>query len=141
MAKDDFLSGNTRSLQEISCELMATGLSQQQLSLLVELLSAKSDEPKRSNVRRSKRLPSIPLPQDWAPNAKHYEWAKAHGRSEQWVLDMADKMRAWAISKDERKVSWDQCLYTFMMRDTTEPPKTPFQNGYRPNGLIGGGYA
>ena len=136
---DDLLAGGTRSVQAIADELLTTGLSQQQLSLLVELLAAKEIAP-AGRVRRSKRMPAIPLPQDWRPNLKHYEWAKAKGRSEPWVLGMAEKMRAWAISKDERKVNWDQCLYTFMMRETTEPPRNLFQTNGQPR-MIGGGYA
>lgn len=135
---DDLLSANARSVQAISAELLATGLNQQQLSLLVELLAAKDAAPAQ-RVRRSKRMPATPLPQNWAPNAQHYEWAKTKGRPVKWVLDMADKMRAWAISKDERRVNWDQVLYTFMLGDMTEPPRNLFQTNGR--GLIGGGYA
>lgn len=137
MDKDSFLPDNSRSAQAIYRELLKTGLTAEQLALVGELLSINTVP----NVRRTKRMPAVPVPQTWAPNPKHYEWAKAHGRSEQWVLDMADKMRSWAIAKDERRANWDQVLYTFMMRETTEPPKTLFQNGHRSNGLIGGGYA
>lgn len=136
----DLLSGTTRSVQDIAAEFLTTNPTQRQLSLLVELLAAKENAP-AGRVRRSKRMPPTPLPQDWQPNEKHYEWAKTKGQPERWVLSMAEKMRAWAISKDERRVNWDQVLYTFMMKDAEGPPRNLFQtNGHR-NGLIGGGYA
>lgn len=136
MGQDDFLSDNPRSTQAIYRELLKTGLTPEQLALVGELLSINAVP----NVRRTKRMPAIPLPPSWEPNEKHYAWAKEHHRSEQWVLLMAQRMRAWAIAKDERRANWDQVLYTFMMKDVEGAPRNLFANGQKSQ-LIGGGYA
>lgn len=129
-----------RTINEIAQELNATGLNQQQLTLLVELLAAKNEEP----GKRTKKPPLIAIPDDWQPNEKHCEWALEHGKDGRWMRGIADDMRNWATSRGERRACWNGTFSTFMRRALEpRPVQQKLFNGngtYQPK-MIGGGYA
>lgn len=63
------------------------------------VLSLVPPEPKRK-----RKAPEVPLPADWAPNAKHRELARAFGKD----LELeAERMRDRARAKAERFADWD----------------------------------
>lgn len=54
--------------------------------------------------KRKRKAPEVPLPADWAPNAKHRELARAFGKD----LELeAERMRDRARAKAERFADWD----------------------------------
>lgn len=54
--------------------------------------------------KRKLKTPEVPLPADWAPNAKHRELARAFGKD----LELeAERMRDRARAKAERFADWD----------------------------------
>lgn len=98
-----------RSISDIAQELNATGLTQQQSTLLIELITAK--------VAQEKHLPTTALPDDWAPNEKHYVLAKEkYNKDRFWVDSIAYQMRNWARSRGEKRASWDGTFRTFMQK-------------------------
>ena len=60
-----------------------------------------------------RKRPSIHLPDDWTPNDTHTVKAEARGMD---VNVLADEMRNWAASKDEKKVNWDAAFNNWIAR-------------------------
>lgn len=104
-----------RSINEIAQEFNATGLSQQQSALLLELVAAKAAQ--------ETHLPTKVIPEDWAPTDDHRQWAFKRGKDQQWIDRIADDMRAWAMSKGEKRASWNGTFTTFMRKEM-EPRST-----------------
>ncbi|MEU2002022.1 hypothetical protein ACH47B_13105 [Rhodococcus sp. NPDC019627] len=67
-------------------------------------------------VRRKR--PSIHLPADWTPNDTHIQKATAKGMD---VNVLAEEMRNWAASKDERKSNWDAAFNNWIIRADKKP--------------------
>lgn len=64
------------------------------------------------------RRPSKPIPDDWKPNENHR--AKALGKGMD-VDVLAEEMRNWALSKDERKANWDAAFTNWINRAEVKP--------------------
>jgi len=104
---------NVLSPQEIYRQLIMTGLTPVQLTLVGSLLAHIATPVRKTRVKKELSL----LPAEWKPNANHYSWARERGRAAYWVDQRAERMRAWAASKEVRKADWNQVLYTFMVKD------------------------
>jgi len=119
-----------RSISDIAQELNATGLTQQQSALLIELLTAKGAQ--------EKHLPTTVLPDDWIPKPNHYELAmKNYNQPRAWVDRIADEMRNWALSKGEKRASWDGTFRTFMQK--AAQPRAPYNGNGFANQRLGRG--
>ena len=77
----------------------------------IPLADTDTDTDTDQSSASPRRKPQRPLPDDWAPNDKHREKAKAKGVS---VDHEADKFRTWHTSKDSRFASWDQAFHTWL---------------------------
>lgn len=69
----------------------------------------------------SRKRPSLPIPSDWVPNQSHIERARARGMN---VEVLAEEIRNWAESKDERKVNWDAAFTNWINRADKKPSNT-----------------
>jgi hypothetical protein len=65
-----------------------------------------------------RKRPSVPIPPDWTPTDLHRERATAKGID---VDVLAEEMRNWAESKDERKVDWNKAFTNWIIRATKTP--------------------
>ena len=76
---------------------------------------------KKVKVNGSRRKQSLPLPDEWKPNAKHAEYAVEHG------IDLSSesfKFRNHAAGKDRRQADWDAAFRNWLASDyvTKTPP-------------------
>lgn len=65
-----------------------------------------------------RRRRSTRIPEDWAPADLHRERATAKGID---VDVLAEEMRNWAESKDERKVDWNKAFTNWIIRANKTP--------------------
>ena len=75
-------------------------------------------EPSTASLAGSRKKPSVPIPDDWVPNESHR--ARALGRGMD-VDALADEMRNWALSKDDRKANWDAAFTNWINRADVKP--------------------
>lgn len=66
-----------------------------------------------------KKKPAIPIPDDWKPTQAHAEQAAKLGLD---LEDQAERFRNWALSKDERKVRWDQAFSNWLAKSNDFQP-------------------
>lgn len=72
-------------------------------------------------TKPSRRKPERPLPESWAPNAKHFTQAEAKG------VDIAAEARAFrnhAATHDRRARDWDAAFRTWLDKATPRPAPT-----------------
>lgn len=75
-------------------------------------------EREKRTTAPSRRRPNKPLPDDWQPTPKHHEDARKTG------IDAdaeAQKMRNWALSKDERRADWDRTFANWIANARPTP--------------------
>ena len=72
--------------------------------------------------RKTRRKPERPLPDDWAPNAKHFAQAETRG------VDLTAQARAFrnhAATHDRRARDWDAAFRTWLDKATPAPGARP----------------
>jgi 5-methylcytosine-specific restriction endonuclease McrA len=118
-----YLTARTRA-DDVADDVAGEGADESRPALILSSLPLEkrtfeevSKEERKKERAKNKRKPAIPLPDDWAPNAAHYAAARALGHSDGLVVSKATDMRLWALSKDERKVSWDATFHGFLRRE------------------------
>lgn len=85
---------------------------------LTSFLSESPSSPKEERKKKGKKRELVSLPDDWMPKEAHFESARVKfGKNREWVLDLADAMRHWALGKDDRKANWDQAFFGWMRRE------------------------
>lgn len=81
-------------------------------------------EREKKESAPSRRKPNRPIPDDWQPNDKHVETARTRGIE---AAVEAEKMRNWALSKDERRADWDRTFTNWLTNARVTPQNAAAQ--------------
>lgn len=90
--------------------------------------------PQAESVTKIKRTGKR-LPEDWAPNEKHYAAGQQIGLSQGEVDGLAEDMRLWERSNQHRQVAkksdWDATFLGWVRREAKTMPKPPQKRFFR----------
>lgn len=82
---------------------------------------AETVELLRAHPSKGKRV-ARPLPPEWEPAPDLAEKLRARGLRVEDIRLEAEKMRAWAVAKGERKLDWDAAFWGWLLRAAKPDP-------------------
>lgn len=85
----------------------------------------KEEDGVLTHPKRARKAPSLPLPDDWAPDETDFEYGRNLGLTHRQITDRAEDLRLWARSKDERKADWRATFRGFLRRTDKQTATGP----------------